>query len=202
MMGPGAHEVVLVRHGETEWSRSGRHTGLTDIPLTETGRRQADQLAGILEGRSFALTLTSPLVRARETYERARLATTGEITRDLLEWDYGTYEGVSTPDTRKQIPGWSVWTHPIIGGETVQSVGDRADAVIARALDAAGDTVLFAHGHLLRVLAARWLGLPAEAGRHLALNTATVSTLGFERENRVLRRWNEGCHLRGIEATP
>lgn len=195
-------EVVLVRHGETEWSRSGRHTGRTDIPLTELGRRQADQLAGMLEGKTFALAMTSPLVRASETCERACLATTAEVTTDLLEWDYGTYEGVSTPSTRKQIPGWSVWTHPIIGGETVQSVGDRADAVIARAVDAAGDTVLFAHGHLLRVLAARWLGLPADAGRHLALNTATVSTLGFERENRVLRHWNEGCHLRGIEATP
>lgn len=201
-MGSSAHEVVLVRHGETEWSRSGRHTGRTDIPLTETGRRQADQLADMLEGRSFALVMTSPLVRARETYERAGLTSTAEITRDLLEWDYGRYEGVSTSETRQQIPKWSVWTHPIIGGETVQSVGDRADTVIARALGAAGDTILFAHGHLLRVLAARWLGLPAEAGRHLALNTATVSTLGFERENRVLRRWNEGCHLRGIEATP
>ncbi len=202
MMESETHELVLVRHGETEWSRSGRHTGRTDVPLTETGRRQADQLAGMLEGRSFALAMTSPLVRARETYERARLTTIAEVTPDLLEWDYGTYEGVSTPDTRKQIPGWSVWTHPIIGGETVHSVGVRSDTIIARALAAPGDTVLFAHGHLLRVLAARWLGLPAKAGRHFALDTATVSTLGFERENRVIQRWNERCHLRGIEATP
>ncbi len=202
MMETNTGEIVLVRHGETEWSRSGRHTGRTDIPLTQIGRRQADQLAEMLEGKPFALAMSSPLIRARETYERADLAITAEITDDLLEWDYGTYEGVSTPDTRKKIPDWSVWTHPIIGGETVESVGDRADNAIDRALRAPGDTVLFAHGHLLRILAARWLGLPADAGRNLALNTATISTLGFERENRVIRRWNEGCHLRGIEATP
>jgi broad specificity phosphatase PhoE len=195
-------EVVLVRHGETEWSRTGLHTGRTDIPLTDLGRRQADQLAGMLEGRAFELVMSSPLSRARETYERAAIAAPAEIIDDLLEWDYGTYEGVSTPETRQEIPDWSVWTHPIIQGETVEAVGDRADSVIGRLFDATGDIALFAHGHLLRILAARWLGLPADAGRHLALNTATISTLGFERENRVIRRWNEGCHLRGIEATP
>ena len=202
MMETDSSEIVLVRHGETEWSRSGRHTGRTDIPLTQIGRQQADQLAGMLESRPFALAMSSPLVRAHETYERAGLAITAEINEDLLEWDYGTYEGVSTPETREEIPDWSVWTHPILGGETVQSVGDRADLVIDRAVRAPGDTVLFAHGHLLRILAARWLGLPADAGRHLALNTATISTLGNERDSRVIRRWNEGCHLRGVEPTP
>ena len=195
-------EIVLVRHGETEWSRSGQHTGRTDIALTDLGRRQADQLAGMLAGRSFELAMTSPLVRARETYERSGIAAVAEFSSDLLEWDYGVYEGVSTPETRLEIPDWSVWTHPIIGGETVEAVGVRADSIIGRLLDADGDVVLFAHGHFLRILAARWLGLPADAGGHLALNTATVSTLGFERERRVIRRWNEGCHLRGIEATP
>jgi probable phosphoglycerate mutase len=195
-------DVVLVRHGETEWSRTGRHTGRTDIALTELGRRQADQLAGMLAGRTFELAMSSPLIRARETYERAGISTDAEINSDLLEWDYGVYEGVSTPETQLEIPDWSVWTHPIIGGEAVDAVGDRADSVIGRVLHASGDVVLFAHGHFLRILAARWLGLPAEAGRHLALNTATVSTLGFERESHVIRRWNEGCHLRGIEATP
>ena len=195
-------DVVLVRHGETEWSRTGRHTGRTDIALTELGRRQADQLAGMLAGRTFELAMSSPLIRARETYERAGISTDAEINSDLLEWDYGVYEGVSTRETQLEIPDWSVWTHPIIGGEAVDAVGDRADSVIGRVAEANGDVVLFAHGHFLRILAARWLGLPAEAGRHLALNTATVSTLGFERESHVIRRWNEGCHLRGIEATP
>lgn len=196
------NEIVLVRHGETDWSRSGRHTGRTDIPLTEIGRLQADQLAVMLQERSFGLIMSSPLVRARETYERSLLDGHAQFSDDLLEWDYGDYEGVSTQDTRQQIPDWSVWTHPIIGGEAVESVGGRADDVIDLALQEEGDTVLFAHGHLLRILAARWLALPAAAGRHLALNTATISTLGFERENRVIRHWNEGCHLRGVEATP
>jgi len=194
-------EVVLVRHGETEWSQSGRHTGRTDIPLTSTGRLQADQLATMLDGREFALVMSSPLARASETLDRAELNTPAEFTDDLLEWDYGDYEGITTSQTRETIPDWSVWTHPIIGGEPVESVGERADKIIERALAAPGDTVLFAHGHMLRILAARWLGLPADAGRHLALNTATISTLGFEHENHVIRRWNEGCHLRGIETT-
>jgi len=201
-MQPKPQEVVLVRHGETEWSRTGRHTGRTDVALTELGRRQADQLAGMLEGRAFELVMSSPLVRARETYERAGIAAAAEITSDLLEWDYGTYEGVSTPETRLEIPVWSVWTHPIVDGETVEAVGDRADSVIGRVVHTTGDVVLFAHGHFLRILAVRWLGLPADAGRHLALNTATISTLGYEREHRVIRRWNEGCHLRGMEETP
>lgn len=198
-MAKGFHEVVLVRHGETEWSKSGKHTGRTDIGLTETGERQADQLGGMLHGRSFALSLVSPLIRAQDTHDRAHLAKPAEVDADLLEWDYGVYEGITTAQTREEIPEWTVWTHPIIDGESVDEVGVRADRIIARALEADGDTVLFAHGHFLRILGARWLGMPAVMGQRLALNTATVSTLGYERDTRVLRRWNEGCHLRGID---
>lgn len=197
-----AKEIVLVRHGETEWSRSGLHTGRTDVALTELGRRQADQLAAKLEGRVFELVMTSPLQRARATCERAALEVTAELSDDLLEWDYGDYEGRSTAQARVECPGWSVWSHPIVGGETVEAVGRRADSVIERATGVDGDVVLFAHGHFLRILAARWIGLPAVGGSHLTLDTATVSTLGFEREVRVIRNWNEGCHLRGVEPTP
>jgi len=188
-------ELVLVRHGETEWSSTGRHTGRTDIGLTAQGRSQADQIAAKLGGRTFAQVWTSPLVRALETCERAGLSTTAQTLDDLMEWDYGEYEGTTTAEVRVDVPAWSVWTHPIIGGESVNEVGDRADAILDRALRADGDLCLFAHGHFLRILAARWLGLPADAGRLLALDTATVSTLGFERETHVVRTWNEGCHL-------
>ncbi len=188
-------EIVLVRHGETEWSRSGQHTGRTDVPLTEAGQRQADQIASKLGGREFAAVWTSPLQRALETGRRSGLSSAAEIDTDLLEWDYGIYEGTTTADVRRETPDWTVWTHPITDGESVESVGSRADSVISRALEIDGDTCLFAHGHFLRILAARWLGLPAQAGRLLALNTATVSTLGFERETHVVRYWNESCHL-------
>ena len=186
-------ELMLVRHGETEWSRSGRHTGRTDLPLTDLGRDQADQLAQRLRGVPVELVLSSPLQRARETCERARVDAPTRFSDDLVEWDYGSYEGTTTSDTRREIPGWSVWTHPILGGESVDDVGHRADTAIeaARAVD--GMTVLFAHGHFLRILAARWLGLAADRGRHFALDPATVSILGFERENPVIRRWNETC---------
>ena len=193
------HEVVLVRHGQTEWSVSGKHTGRTDIPLTELGRRQADALGGMLGGTEFTLVLSSPLSRAWETMDRAGYSSGGVATDDLLEWDYGAYEGRRTADTRKEIPGWSVWTHPIIEGESFDEVGARADRAIDRALSVDGPVVIFAHGHLLRILAARWMGLPAVAGRNLRLDTATVSTLGWERENRVIRHWNEACHLRSMD---
>jgi probable phosphoglycerate mutase len=193
------HEIVLVRHGQTEWSVSGRHTGRTDIPLTELGRRQADALGGMLGGADFALVLSSPLVRAWETMDRAGYGATGVATDDLLEWNYGTYEGRRTADIREEIPEWSVWTHPIVDGESVEQVGERADRTIAQALNADGPVVVFAHGHMLRILAARWMGFPAVAGRTLGLDTATVSTLGWERENRVIRRWNEACHLRSMD---
>jgi probable phosphoglycerate mutase len=193
------HEVMLVRHGQTEWSVSGKHTGRTDIPLTDLGRRQADALGEILGGTELALVLCSPLIRAWETMERAGYATEGVATDDLLEWDYGAYEGRRTADIRTEIPGWSVWTHPIVDGESVDEVGARADRAIARALSVDGPVAMFAHGHVLRILAARWMGLPAVTGRNLRLDTATVSTLGWERENRVLRHWNEACHLRSMD---
>ncbi|MDR9451072.1 MAG: histidine phosphatase family protein [Acidimicrobiia bacterium] len=191
------HEVVLVRHGQTEWSVSGKHTGRSDIPLTDLGRRQADALGGMLGGAEFALVVSSPLIRARETMERAGYA--GGISDDLLEWDYGVYEGRRTTDIRTEIAGWSVWTHPIVDGESVEEVGARADRAIARMLSVDGPVAVFAHGHVLRILAARWMGWPAVAGRNLRLDTATVSTLGWERENRVVRHWNEACHLRSMD---
>ncbi len=192
-------EVLLVRHGQTEWSISGKHTGRTDIGLTELGRRQADALGAMLGGVEFAAVLSSPLVRAWETMERAGYAGTAEATDDLMEWDYGAYEGRRTADIRKEIPGWSVWSHPIVDGESVEEVGARADSAIARALSVDGPVAMFAHGHMLRILGARWMGLPAVSGRNLRLDTATVSTLGWERENRVVRHWNEACHLRSMD---
>lgn len=193
----GAHELVLVRHGETEWSRSGRHTGRTDVALTARGRAQADQLASVLRDQPFALVLASPLARAWETYERAGLTQRAEPCPDLQEWDYGDHEGRSTASVREQIPAWSVWTHPITGGESLDQVGARADRVIERADGSDGDVALFGHGHQLRILAARWVGLPPADGRLFGLDTATVSTLGYERTTRIIRHWNEDSHLRG-----
>lgn len=193
------HEVVLVRHGQTEWSVSGKHTGRTDVPLTDLGRRQADALGEMLSGTEFALVLSSPLIRAWETMDRAGYAAVVVATGDLLEWDYGVYEGRRTTDIRTEIPDWSVWTHSIDDGESLEEVGSRADSAIDLALRADGPVAMFAHGHMLRILAARWMGLPPVAGRNLLLDTATVSTLGWERENRVLRQWNEACHLRSLD---
>lgn len=196
------HDVVLVRHGQTEWSATGRHTGRTDVPLTEFGRRQADALAGMLGGEEFGLVMSSPLSRAWETMERCGYRDVAVASDDLAEWDYGVFEGRRTVDIRREIPMWSVWTHEIDGGESVEEVGERADRAIKRLLEADGPSVVFAHGHLLRILAARWMGLPATAGRTLALDTATVSTLGWERENRVVRHWNEACHLQSADPVP
>ena len=187
------HEVVLVRHGETEWSASGRHTGRTDVPLTGAGREQALALGECLRPWRFDLVLTSPLRRAAETCRLAGLADRADVREDLREWDYGEYEGRTTPDIRKELPGWSVWTGGVPGGETVKEVGRRADRVIEEVRAVDGDVALFAHGHVLRVLAARWIGLPADRGRSLALHTATIAVLGFERETPVLVRWNEPC---------
>ena len=181
--------IVLARHGETEWSASGKHTSTTDIPLTENGRAAARALGERLRGREFALVLISPRARSRETAELAGF-TRFEIEPDLVEVDYGDYEGRTTPEIREERPGWSLWRDGSPGGETVGQAGERADRVITRALAADGDVAFFAHGHILRVIAARWLSLPAERGASLALDTATLSELGFERENRVIRRWN------------
>jgi broad specificity phosphatase PhoE len=186
-------EIWLVRHGETAWSASGRHTGRTDIPLTDDGVRQAEALARRLAGARFALVLTSPLARARETCRLAGLAAAAEVDPDLAEWDYGALEGRTSAEIRGEIPGWTIWDGPVPGGETADQVGARADRVLARALEGGGDVALFAHGHVLRVTAARWLGLPATEGRLFALDTASVSVLGHEQEHRVVRCWNERC---------
>ena len=183
-------EVVLARHGETEWSRDGRHTGRTDIPLTENGRAQALALREALAEWRFVRVLSSPLERALETCRLAGLGEQVETTEDLLEWDYGDYDGVTTAEIRETRPGWNLWRDGCPGGETAADVGRRVDRLIAGIEGADGDVALFAHGHLLRVLAARWVGLGPEAGALLALNTATLSALGYERETRVVRRWN------------
>jgi probable phosphoglycerate mutase len=190
---PAGPRVFLVRHGETEWSSTGKHTGRTDVPLTDHGRAQALALRAKLGDRTFARVLTSPLSRAHETCRLIGLADGAEIEPDLREWDYGVYEGRRTVDVRESIARWTVWTHPIEGGEALGDVGARADRVIARVGDADGDVALFGHGHQLRILAARWIGLEPAAGRLFALATATVSVLGWERETRVLESWNEAC---------
>jgi len=187
--------VVLVRHGQTEWSVAGKHTGRTDIPLTEVGREEARLLGRGLAEERFSAVFTSPLGRARDTISLAGLGDVAIDLPDLMEWDYGSYEGVATAETRQTVPDWSVWTHPITDGESVEQVGERADSVIERMAGMDGTVLLSAHGHYLRILAARWLDLPAAAGSRLRLDTATVSELGWERETRVIRRWNIGCHL-------
>lgn len=190
-------QIWLVRHGETEWARNGRHTGTTDIPLTDTGREQARALGRRLAGRPFARVLSSPLSRAAETARLAGFGDRVEADPDLREWDYGAFEGRTTPDIRSEIPDWTIWTGPWIDGETPEDVGARADRVIGRCLDPAieGDALLFAHGHFLRVLAARWIDLPPTGGSKFALSTATLGLLGWDRANRVVELWNEGSHL-------
>ena len=181
--------VVLIRHGETEWTLSGQHTGRSDIPLTERGRDQARALAGELAG-PFALVLTSPLARAAET---CRLAGFGDEAREraeVMEWDYGAYDGRTTADIRVERPGWTLWDDGVPDGETAGEVGARVDRVIAEVRAVDGDALVFAHGHVLRVLAARWLGLEPTAGRFFALDPATISVLGYERETAVVRGWN------------
>lgn len=178
-----------MRHGETEWSASGRHTGRTDLPLNEAGVARASRLGADLMGRKFAAVWASPLVRARET---ARLAGYGEagIDPDLREWDYGAYEGRTTAEIQRERPDWSVWSARIEGGESLDDVGNRACRVIERAGSVAGDVALFSHGHFLRILTATWLGLAADGGRLFALETGAISVLGFERDTRVIRLWN------------
>ena len=187
--------IVLVRHGETEWSASGRHTSRTDVPLTDTGRAAARRLGERLAGREFALVLTSPRSRARDTCAEAGLAGAAEVTEDLAEWDYGGYEGLTTPEIRVDRPGWLLFDDGVPGGETATQVGARADRVIERALAAGGDVAIFGHGHMLRILGARWIELAAAEGGRLALSTGAVCALGFERERRVLRTWNDTRHL-------
>ena len=219
-----AQQIFLVRHGETEWSRSGQHTGRTDIPLTAEGQAQAQGLGRFLRRKALAqfstfreatatqssgtglpvdgsvmphelsrLALavrTSPLLRARETCRLAGYASDAVVDEDLREWDYGIYEGRTTLEIRKENPDWSIWLSPIPNGESLEQVAARARQVIARAVEAEPSVALFAHGHILRILAACWIGLPPITGRYLALDTATVSVLGYERQTRVIRHWN------------
>jgi broad specificity phosphatase PhoE len=187
--------IVLVRHGATEWSASGQHTSRTDVPLTDEGRAGAAKLRDRLAGFDFALVLTSPLSRARQTAELAGLGDVARIDEDLHEFDYGDYEGRTTAEIREERPGWDVWRDDSPGGETPDQVGVRADRVIERALAAGGDVALFAHGHVLRVLGARWMGDPAVKGGNLGLSTGAVCELGFERERRAIWLWNDTTHL-------
>ena len=184
-------ELWLIRHGETEWSRSGAHTGRTDLPLTDAGRQEAGAIAHRLAGKRFALVLTSPLQRALETCRLAGYGDVANIEPNLLEWDYGDYEGRTTADIRKEVPGWNLWIAGFPRGETIGQVATRARAVIDRALLADGDVALFAHGHILRILTACWLALPPDCARLFALSTASVSILGYERDTRVITRWNQ-----------
>ena len=181
--------MVLLRHGATEWSLSGQHTGRTDIPLLDLGREQARAAGELLRGMNFAQVLTSPLLRARETAALAGFD--GEIEPDLLEWDYGAYEGLTSEEIRDERPGWTLWTDGVVDGEGAADVGRRVDRVIVRARSAQGDTLCVAHGHVLRVLAARWLGLPPVGGRLFALGTGTVSILGWDHDAPVVTLWND-----------
>jgi probable phosphoglycerate mutase len=183
--------VVLARHGETEWSLSLRHTGKTDLPLTEEGRRQARALGPRLHTWTFSLVLTSPLQRALETCRLAGYGAQAQVRPDLEEWDYGRYEGLTSQQIQELQPNWSLWRDGGPGGEKAEDVGRRADRVIAEVRVADGDALIFAHGHVLRVLASRWLGEPPEGGRHYALQTATLSVLGYEHADPVIRLWNQ-----------
>ena len=185
------HDVWLVRHGETEWARLGRHTGRTDVPLTDVGREQARTLGRRLAGHRFSLVLSSPLSRAAETAVLAGFGEAAQLDPDLQEWDYGAFEGRLTSDIREEYPGWRIWDGPWPDGETIADVAARADRVIARLREADGEALVVAHGHLLRVLAARWLDLPPAAGGLFALGTATISILGWERETAVIEAWND-----------
>jgi probable phosphoglycerate mutase len=191
--GPAPTRLVLARHGETEWSKAGRHTGRTDIPLTATGREQARRLGPLLAGRSFTRVLSSPLSRALETARLAGFGDRVEVDDDLREWDYGAYEGRTRLDIAREVPGFTVWSHPIVGGETLEELGRRADRVIAALLPVGGDVLLFSHGHFLRVLAARWIETEPVTASRLELWTATISELGWEHDRRVIEIWNMGA---------
>ena len=182
--------VYLIRHGETEWSLSGQHTGVTDIPLTENGQKVAQRLKPVLATETFELVLTSPLQRARKTCELAGLDERAEIDRSLMEWNYGEYEGLTSKQIRAQAPGWMLFSDGCPGGETPEQVGERVDQVIARLRRVEGHAIIFGHGHSLRVFAARWLGLVPAAGRHFLLDTATLNILSYYRNIPAVKRWN------------
>jgi broad specificity phosphatase PhoE len=182
-------KIVVVRHGETEWSAALKHTSRTDVPLTPAGRRRAQELASELAGE-WALVLCSPLRRARETAELAGFSDP-VIDPGLHEWDYGEYEGLTTDEIRARRPGWNLWRDGCPGGESPDEVGARADRVLDRLRAAGGECLVFAHGHILRVLASRWLAMPPAGGARFALAAGSISTLGFERETEVIERWND-----------
>jgi broad specificity phosphatase PhoE len=186
-----AEEIWLIRHAETEWSLSGQHTGRTDIPLTDNGRRTAAEMPARLAGQDFSLVLVSPLGRARETAELAGLSDGAQYRDDLMEWDYGEYEGLTTPEIRETKPSWYLWRDGSPGGETADEVAARVDRVIAEADAAEGKVALVAHGHVLRVLGARWVEQAGAFGGHLHLGTAAICVLGWERDVRVIERWNQ-----------
>jgi probable phosphoglycerate mutase len=189
--------VYLARHGETQWAVSRQHTGKTDIPLTDRGERNARSLGQRLSGMSFSKVLISPMQRARRTCDLAGFGHLAEVDQDLMEWDYGEYEGLTTAEIRQQRPGWSIFSDDCPGGESVDAIGHRADRLIARLQQIDGQTLLFGHSHFFRVLAARWVGLPASDGRLLVLSTASLSLLGYEhaRDEPVLRLWNDDRHV-------
>jgi broad specificity phosphatase PhoE len=196
-MQPALPTVYLARHGETAWSVSGQHTGRTDIPLTARGERNAEGLGQRLSGIPFAEVLTSPLSRARRTCELAGFGAGAEADPDLQEWDYGRYEGRRTVDIRKERPGWYLFSDGCPGGESVEAIGARADRVVARLRSVEGNALVFSHGHILRVLAARWLGLPAGEARLFLLSTAALSILGYEHalNEPAIRLWNDDRHV-------
>jgi probable phosphoglycerate mutase len=185
-----ASEVVLIRHGATEWSESGQHTGTTDLPLVEEGREAARALAPRVAQYTFAAVLTSPMQRARETADLVGIGDHAVIDDDLCEWNYGDYEGVTTKQIRETVPGWTIWTGPVPNGETPEQVAARADRVIARVDGIDGTVALVAHGHILRVLTARWLSYPPTDGVHFLLDTSTLSVLGYERDTKAIHIWN------------
>jgi broad specificity phosphatase PhoE len=188
------HELWLIRHAETEWAKARRHTGRTDIPLLDEGREAARRLRERLAGHRFTAVLVSPLSRARETAELAGLGDGAQLRDDLLEWDYGDYEGLTTAKIREDRPDWFLWDDGVPNGETIDEVADRADRVITRVREVDGDALVFAHGHILRVLASRWIDQPPGFGRHLILSPATLSILGYEREAPALETWNASIH--------
>jgi broad specificity phosphatase PhoE len=196
MVASASGELWLVRHGETDWSRIGRHTGKTDLPLTERGRSMATQLAARLRDVPFERVLVSPLLRARETCELAGFAGRAEVWPDLAEWDYGRLEGYTDQDFAAAHPGWALWVDGGPGGESVEAVGMRADRVVEALIGAPGNVIAFGHGHFSRIVGARWAGLPANAGRVLDLGPTGVSRLGRSKDGRVILHWNDDSHLR------
>ncbi len=185
-----AEHIFIIRHGQTEWSANGRHTSTTDLPLTEPGREQAQGLGAKLAGQTFDLVLCSPMQRARETCELAGFGDVAERCDELVEWNYGDYEGLTTPQIRETVPGWRLWWDGCPGGESPAEIGARVDSVLARLHAVKGDALAFAHGHVLRVLTARWLEMEVSAGARFMLAAGSVGTLGHERDWSVIERWN------------